>query len=94
MKDREELYEKAIVRWGSELQIKVAIEECAELIKELAKYGRKENGSNVGKISEEIADVEVMMEQLKVLFKCKQRVEVFKEIKLNKIESWLSNAKP
>jgi NTP pyrophosphatase (non-canonical NTP hydrolase) len=86
-----EIYQKALDKWGSELQIKVAIEECAELIKELAKYGRKVNGSDTEKIAEEIADVEIMLEQMKFLFMIAGRVELLKEVKLERVERLLND---
>jgi len=85
----EDLYKKALKKWGAELQIKVAIEECSELIKELAKFGRVVNGSTIEKISEEIADVEIMLEQLKFMFVCRGKVEDYKVAKMEKIAKWL-----
>lgn len=56
-------------------QIDIAIEEMSELIKELIKYKRTYRQDNVSgeydfsTIIEEYADVEIMLEQLKYLFK-------------------------
>ena len=88
MKDRE-LYNKAIQKWGERSQVKMAIEECAELIKALAKYDRNNNGSTIDEILEEMADVEIMIEQLKIIFNYKysnDTVDKFKEIKRQKLE--------
>ena len=81
----------AVDKWGEELQIKVAIEECAELIKELAKLGRMINGSSIENIAEEIADVEIMLQQLKIIFGCDFDVENFKLNKIERLNQRLNN---
>ena len=50
------------------MQITVAFEEMSELQKELCKYLR--GRGSFEHIAEEIADVEIMLEQLKMLFFC------------------------
>ena len=62
------IYQRAIYLWGEQAQIGMAIEECAELIVKLAKWGRNTNGATIGEVVEEIADVEIMMEQLRCIF--------------------------
>ena len=56
----------AIDKWGCQSQIFMAIEEMAELTKELSKWYRKEESTE--KILEEIADVIIMIEQIKIMF--------------------------
>ena len=64
--DHREVYEQAVEEWGREAQIMMAIEECSELIKELTKLYR---GDTVDQnVAEEVADVEIMMEQMRILF--------------------------
>lgn len=60
------LYNQAVNTFGTPAQIIIAMEECSELIKELSKTLRGK--SNVDNISEEIADVQIMLEQLKIIF--------------------------
>jgi len=74
------IYEKAIEKWGDK-QIIVAMEEMAELIKELSKHLR--GRENKKEITEEIADVEIMIEQLKLMFGIEREV---KKEKKNKIK--------
>ena len=52
--------------YGKESQVLIAIEEMSELTKELCKYFRRYDRRN--EIIEEIADAEIMIEQLKCLF--------------------------
>jgi hypothetical protein len=65
MTDRE-VYEKAVLQWGEASQLDMAIEECAELIVALQHWKRERIGTD--KVIEEIADVEIMMGQLRVMF--------------------------
>lgn len=58
--------EKAIEKWGKEAQTIVAMEECAELIKECSKMLRGQG--NIDHLIEEIADVLTCIEQLEIIY--------------------------
>lgn len=62
----EDLLQQAIDIWGEDTQVLMAVEECGELIAILAQYyrGRKTKGE----VAEEIADVSIMMRQLRLIF--------------------------
>lgn len=62
------IYEKAIEKWGVESQLNMAKEECAELIVALCKVSRTNNGCTAHEVASEIADVEIMIEQLEYIF--------------------------
>lgn len=79
----EELYKSLIEKNGSDAQLTVAIEELSELAKELCKY--KRYGNNIDHIAEEVADVEIMLEQLKYIFGFSDSVEQWKKGKLIKL---------
>ena len=53
----------------------VAIEEMAELQKAILKHRRYTGDETRAEIIDEIADVEIMIEQLKIIFSCKKEVE-------------------
>ena len=76
----EAYYKKLIEKFEAKDQIIVAIEELSELQKELCKYLRDK--TNIRNISEEIADVEIMLEQLKLIFENETPVSIEKEYKL------------
>ncbi len=59
------IYEKAINTYGENAQLDMVIEEMSELIKEICK--KKRGKDNHDAITEEIADVEIMLEQLKII---------------------------
>jgi len=64
--DAEELYRDAVETWGEDLQVQIAIEEVNELGAELSRHQR--GTGNMASICEEIADVEIMLEQLRLIF--------------------------
>ena len=59
---------KCLMLWGEQDQIRQTVEECAELIVKLSKYNRNVNGSTKEQIAEEIADVEIMCNQMRIVF--------------------------
>ena len=66
------VYQAAIQKWGIALQIIVAIEEMSELTKELCKDRRSKLVRE--SLIDEIADVTIMMEQLRVIFGINEEV--------------------
>lgn len=80
-----DICKKAIDKYGDK-QIIVAMEECAELIQALSKYLRDGLGKSILNIHEEIADVEIMIQQLKISFCCYYQVENWIEIKTKRLE--------
>lgn len=81
----QDILSKAISTFGSEQQENVLIEECAELIQAIChkQRGRKHN------IPEEIADVEIMLEQAKMINNCHEEVEKIKAEKISRLEKRL-----
>jgi hypothetical protein len=59
----------ALGRWGEAAQVGVAVEECAELIVALQKHvNRTPKGDTLDNILDEIADVEMMLAQMRLTF--------------------------
>ena len=75
-----DLYTAAVKKFGKEHQLVLCMEEMAELTKELSKNMR--GSKNITNISEEIADVEIMLEQLRVIFGNRSEVDTIKAEKL------------
>lgn len=61
-----EIYKEVIAVYGRRNQMNVAIEEMAELTKEICKHQR--GFENLQNIIEEMADVYIMLEQLEIIF--------------------------
>ena len=84
-----EVLQRALDTYGSTLQIVVMMEEMSELQKELCKYLRgKYSPEN---IAEEIADVEIMLEQMKMLFCCADDVHDVRRRKVERLKERLDN---
>lgn len=82
------ILEKAIESWGESLQVDMAIEEMAELTKELLKQRRY--GYNQKNIAEELADVIIMIEQMIMLYDMNNEVENQIKYKLQRLEKRLN----
>lgn len=91
--EKEKLYRKAIQTWGTLAQIDKAVEECAELIQALQKRKLDVAPSFIDDVLEEMADVEIMLEQLKDMFDYKfmedSRFKQMKRMKLKRLEKRL-----
>ena len=73
----------ALEKWGGEAQARKLSEEMAELWVEIchAQLGRGEEE----KLTEEIADVRIMLEQMALLFSCEAQVQAAMERKLDRL---------
>lgn len=80
---RRDTYSEAVRTYGKQSQLVMAMEEMSELTKELSKNIRGEK--NVSAISEEIADVEIMLEQLKVIYGNRAEVDRVRGEKLERL---------
>lgn len=83
-----ETLEKAIQTYGSTAQLLMLFEEMSELQKEICKNFR--GSENVEHIAEEIADVEIMIQQVKMIFNIFDEVGIFKDSKVERLEKRLS----
>ena len=68
--------------YGKEHQVLIAIEEMSELTKELCKYFRRYDRKK--EIIEEVADAQIMIEQLIELFGINNEVDRMVDYKLNR----------
>lgn len=85
--DESKVLQRALDTYGSLPQIVMVFEEMSELQKELCKYLRgKYSPAN---IAEEIADVEIMLEQMKMLFCCADDVRAGRRRKVARLKKRL-----
>lgn len=85
-----EILQENIDRNGARTEVDVAIEEMAELTKELCKQRR--GSQNILNIAEEIADVTIMLEQLTMIFGCGVTVAEQLDAKISRISRNLRKA--
>ena len=88
--NEKEILTQAITTYGQQLQIIVAIEEMSELTKELCKAQR--GAQNRDHIAEEIADVEIMLEQLQLIYNVAPSVESWRQSKIRRLAKRLEDA--
>lgn len=99
MKDtKEETFQKALDKWGVSFQVNQLFEEMAELVIALNKYNRAKfdeasRERRIFKIIEEIADVELMLEQMEYIFACKERVEEQYKVKFDRLVKMVTEDK-
>lgn len=85
-----EVLQRALDTYSSQAQIVMVFEEMSELQKELCKYLR--GRGSFEHIAEEIADVEIMLEQMKMLFCCTDDVRDVRRRKVERLKVRLDNA--
>lgn len=76
-----EIFKSAIGVFGAFEQERMSIEECSELIQAISHKhrGRPHN------IAEEIADVEIVLEQLKIINNCHDEVKKIHKEKIDRL---------
>lgn len=87
--DRLYLYRQAVKKWGVVLQYIQASEEMSELNTCICHLIRNRIKPDDNHLSEEIADVEICIEQLKDILNNWVSVEKWKDIKLERLEKRL-----
>lgn len=77
------IYREAIELFGNTSQKVMVIEEMSELTKELCKELR--NRGNVENIADELADVEITLAQLKMIYNIHDLVNEHRDFKLRRL---------
>lgn len=75
-----DVYAAALSAFGERTQMIVALEELSECQKEICKMLRGEG--NVDHLAEEIADAQIMLEQITMIFQTQSLVTNYREMKL------------
>lgn len=79
---------KAVAVYGSSMQELKAIEELGELIRAIARARTcddEESDTAYENLAEEMADVEIMMEQLKIIHNNRDKIKIWRSIKLGRL---------
>lgn len=82
-----EILKAAVLIYGPEAQQKMVLEEMAELQKEICKLWRGKDTTL--SIAEEVADVEIMLDQLKLMLDISGKVQEFRQQKVLRLEKKL-----
>lgn len=87
-----EVYQKAIDKWGRRAQLEMAQEEASELSLAVRKHIRKDSKETLLHLAEEIADVEIMIDQMRFMFpSIEKEVTSFKTFKLDRLAHRIKN---
>ena len=72
--------------YGNDAQEDMAIEECSELVKAILKFRRSDENTAEMRdaVIDEIADVQIMLTQLGIIFNCVAEVEERIDFKINR----------
>jgi len=89
-KHEKELYKRAVKYWGPGLQIEMMIEEASELIHALQKYKRHKDEDTTMHVCEEIADTQIMINQMALIFS-KEDIKIWRYQKLRRLTEHIIN---
>lgn len=84
MDNEDNILRAALDTFGAEAQTKMLFEEIGELMTAICQYSRGRD--KVSHLAEEIADVQIMLGQMTVLFDCEAEVERQRRYKLRRLE--------
>lgn len=87
LEERQKAYTNALLWYGEEVQLVVAIEELSECQKEICKFLR--GYGNAGHLAEEIADAIIMLEQVCYIFGLNEQVCEMMDKKILRLEERL-----
>ncbi len=88
--NRDELYKLAVNTWGQALQLVMVLEETAELQKEVCKIIRGDwSSARMDSLASEVADVEIVLGQLKHMTSIQAKVDIEMESKISRLEKKL-----
>lgn len=87
LKERQKVYSDAIEKWGSTAQLEMLQEESTELALAARKFIRKSNSETFKSMISELADVEIMIEQIKLMFHSAElEINNQKDFKVNRLK--------
>lgn len=81
---RQEVYRRAIDKYGEDAQLWIVIEEMSELAKEICKFQRGKRCPD--DLADEIADVEIMLEQATMIFGVDDLVREHRDAKVKRLK--------
>ena len=88
--DRKKVYQAALNKCGVDLQTMMAVEEMSELTKEICKI--KRGKMDLDAIADEIADVTIMLEQLREIYGLNDAVCDHMDAKILRLQSRVGGA--
>jgi NTP pyrophosphatase (non-canonical NTP hydrolase) len=90
-KEEMEIYKDAVEEWGTTAQLDQTIEECAELITAINKWKRRRITPE--ELMDEVVDVGIMIEQMRIILNDEVAWKRIKEFKLDRVRKRLDATK-
>ena len=92
MNDKESIYRAAISVWGKDAQENQAVEEMAELIQAINKMRRQPSPEHLDDLKEELADVQIMLDQLRLIHRVSdEELQFYEAQKLQRLQKRLEH---
>ena len=89
---RNKLYKKAVRKWGLRAQLEMVQEEATELSLAARKFIRNQNQEKLDELFSEVADVQIMIEQVLYLFpEAFEKIHKIKTEKLERLEKRINS---
>jgi hypothetical protein len=88
--DQKDISTAALSFFGERSQVTKCCEELAELSVELCKWHNQTEDADEYHIQEEIADVQIMLDQMVVMFDCQECVNTIKQSKIERLRGLIS----
>ena len=85
--ERKATYKVALRKWGIDAQVMMAVEEMSELTKEICKLFRGKG--TLDDLADEIADVLITIEQLKLIYDLGDAVDDHMAMKIQRLQDRL-----
>jgi len=85
--ERKATYKVALRKWGVDAQVMMAVEEMSELTKEICKIFRGKG--SMEELADEIADVLITIEQLKLIYELGDMVDDHIAMKIQRLQDRL-----
>ena len=83
-----EKIQKIADHYGLQHQLNKTVEELIELVQAIQDYsfklGMRDDEISTEHVAEEIADVTIMLDQLQYLLECKETVDLYREVKIDR----------
>ena len=89
-KQNSEIYKRAIVKWGTRAQEGMFIEEIGEVLTAFNKRFRYTNGCTHDEFLEELVDLDIMLEQMRIIHDVLGQWDIIKNMKLARLEERLN----
>jgi|GEM_PF-1170886 len=92
LKQRNEIYQQAVDKWGAQAQMEMANEEATEFALAVRKQLRKNNDQSFANLVEEFADIEIMLEQVELMHShlgFRDMINAQKEYKIKRLKKRL-----